>query len=134
MATLTDEMKAVFAKNRIFSFATASLDGTPNVAPMSMVELIGDDTLWIGDNYMAKTLANVMENPRGALFFWDPDDKHCFQIKGSVAVKTSGPEYEQMRAKIKAKGAHYPAKGLLVLTVTAVFQCSPGNGAGQACA
>jgi predicted pyridoxine 5'-phosphate oxidase superfamily flavin-nucleotide-binding protein len=83
---------------------------------------------------MAKTLANVMENPRGALYFWDPDDKRCFQIKGSVAVKTAGPEYEGMRAKIKAKGAHYPAKGLLILSITEVFQCSPGAGAGQACA
>lgn len=134
MASLNDEMKAVFAKNRIFSFATAALDGTPNVAPMAMVELIADDTVWIGDNYMSKTLANVTENPRGALFFWSPDDKRCFQIKGSVAVKTAGPEYECMRAKIRAKGAHYPAKGLLILTITEVFQCSPGDGAGQACA
>jgi len=133
MASLTDEMKAVFAKNRIFAFATAALDGTPNVAPMSMVELVADDTVWIGDNYMAKTLANVMENPRGALFFWDPEDKRCFQIKGPVAVKTGGPEYERMRTKIKAKGAHYPAKGLLILTISEVFQCSPGARAGQAC-
>jgi uncharacterized protein len=134
MAALNDEMKTVFAANRVFSFATASGDGTPNVAPMSMVELIGDDVIWIGDNYMAKTLANVTENPRGALFFWDPDTKRCFQVKGTVTARDSGPEYEAMRARIKAKGAHYPAKGLLILSITDVFQCSPGPGAGQACA
>jgi predicted pyridoxine 5'-phosphate oxidase superfamily flavin-nucleotide-binding protein len=113
MATLNDEMKTVFIPNRLFSFATASRDGTPNVAPMSMVELVGGDEIWIGDNYMAKTLANVTENPCGTLFFWDPDTKRCFQVKGTVTVRNSGPEYEAMRTRIKAKGAHYPAKGLL---------------------
>ena len=133
MASLDDEMKAVFAKNTIFPVATATREGVPNVAPMSWVELVGDDTIWIGDNYMSKTLANVTENPRCALFFWDPETKRCFQVKGTVAVESSGPEYERMRARIKAKSAHFPAKGLLILTITDVFQCSPGSGAGQAC-
>jgi predicted pyridoxine 5'-phosphate oxidase superfamily flavin-nucleotide-binding protein len=131
MASLTDEMKDIFAKNRIFSLATASKDGIPNVAPMSMVQLVADDTVWIGDNFMSKTLVNALENPRGALFFWDPEDKRCFQIKGTLTIKTTGPEYEQTRAKIKEKGAHYPAKGLLIFNITDVFQCAPGGSAGQ---
>jgi predicted pyridoxine 5'-phosphate oxidase superfamily flavin-nucleotide-binding protein len=131
MVTLTAEMKEVFAKNKIFAIATASKNGVPNVAPIATVQLVADDTIWIGDNYMVKTLANVRENPHMALYVWDPEKKRCYQIKGDVTVKTSGPDYEKIKAQIKAKGAHYPAKGLIILKITEVFDCTPGPTAGK---
>jgi predicted pyridoxine 5'-phosphate oxidase superfamily flavin-nucleotide-binding protein len=131
MVKLTSEMKEVFSQQKIFAAATASKNGIPNVAPVATVQLIADDTIWIGDNYMVKTLANVMENPYLALYIWDPEKKRCFQIKGTVTIKTSGPDYEKIKAKIKEKGAHYPAKGLLIVTITDVFECTPGSLAGK---
>jgi predicted pyridoxine 5'-phosphate oxidase superfamily flavin-nucleotide-binding protein len=131
MVKLTSEMKEVFSQQKIFAAATASKNGIPNVAPVATVQLIADDTIWIGDNYMVKTLANVRENPYLALYIWDPEKKRCFQIKGTVTIKTSGPDYEKIKAKIKEKGAHYPAKGLLIVTITDVFECTPGSLAGQ---
>lgn len=131
MVTLTAEMKEVFAKNKPYAIATASRTGIPNVVPMTTVQIVADDTIWIGDNYMVKTLANVQENPHLALFIWDPEKKRCYQIKGIVTVKTSGPEYEKIKAQIKAKGPQYPAKGLLVLKITEVFNCTPGADAGK---
>ena len=131
MVRLTEEMKEVFSKNKIFAIATASKAGIPNVAPMASVQLVSDDTIWLGDNFLNKTLANVKENPHMAIYFWEPEKKRCFQIKGSVTVKTSGPDYEKERAQIKAKGPHNPAKGLLVLAITEVFECTPGPNAGK---
>jgi predicted pyridoxine 5'-phosphate oxidase superfamily flavin-nucleotide-binding protein len=101
------------------------------VVPIATVQVAGDDTIWVGDNYMVKTLANVKENPKMAIYFWDPDTKKCFQVKGSVEVKTSGPDYDKVRAMIKAKNEKLPAKGLLVMKVTEVFECTPGPGAGK---
>ena len=124
MVRLTPEMKEVFARQKVFAAATASKSAIPNVAPIATVQLISDDTIWIGDNYMVKTLANVKENPHMALYIWDPEKKRCFQIKGTVNVKTSGPEYEKIKALIKEKGPHYPAKGLLILSITDVFECT----------
>jgi hypothetical protein len=131
MAKLTDEMKAVFAKNKIFPVATASKAGVPNVAPIAFVQIVAPDTIWLGDNYMVKTLANVKENPKMAIYFWDPDTKKCFQVKGTVEVKTSGPDYDKVKAMIKAKSDKYPAKGLLVMKITDTFECTPGPAAGQ---
>ena len=131
MAKLTDEMKAVFAKNKIFPVATASKGGVPNVAPIAFVQIVSDDTIWLGDNYMMKTLANVKENPWMAIEFWDPDTKKCFQVKGKVAVKTSGDDYEKVKKMIKAKNDKLPAKSLLVLSITEVFECTPGASAGK---
>lgn len=131
MVTLSVEMKEVFASQKIFAAATASKNGIPNVAPVATVQLATDDTIWIGDNYMVKTLANVRENPHLALYAWDPEKRRCYQMKGTVTVKTSGPEYEKIKAKIKEKGAHYPAKGLLIVKITEVFECTPGSAAGK---
>jgi len=111
--------------------ATASKSGIPNVAPMASIQLVGDDTVWIMDNYMVKTLENLKENPVVALYFYDQESKRCFQIKGSTEVKTSGPEYEKFRNQVKAKSDKYPAKSLIVIKITDVFECTPGKEAGK---
>lgn len=131
MAELTAEMKEMFAKAPAFPVATASKNGEPNVVPIKTVWLMDDETIWIGDNFMKKTLANLQENPRVSIYVWGPETKGCLQIKGDVDIKTSGPEYEDMRAKIKAKSDKHPAKSLIIMKITEVFTCSPGPEAGN---
>lgn len=131
MVLINDEMRAVFEKIKVFSVGTAAQDGTPNVAPIAFVLFTGGDEVWVGDNYMKKTLANVRANPRMAIYAWDPDSKRCYQVKGRVEVRTEGAEYEQMKAKMKAKNEAYPAKSLLILRVEEVYSCTPGPGAGD---
>jgi predicted pyridoxine 5'-phosphate oxidase superfamily flavin-nucleotide-binding protein len=131
MVMLTAEMKEAFGKVKLFPVATASKGGVPNVAPIAYVMLMSDDTIWLGDNFMHKTLANVKENPNIAIYVYDPDSKKCFQVKGKVEVKTSGPDYEKMKGMVKAKKPELPAKSLLVMKVTEVYQCAPGPTAGN---
>ena len=131
MVKLNAEMKETFSKIKLFPVATASKSGVPNVAPIAFVMLVSDDTIWLADNYMHKTLANVKENPHIAIYLWEPDSRQCFQIKGKVEVKTSGPEYEKMKATVKAKKDTYPAKSLLVMKITDVFSCVPGAEPGK---
>ena len=131
MVLITDEIRAVFEKIKVFSVATAAEDGTPNVAPIASVQFPGNDEVWLGDNYMKKTLANVRANPRMAIYAWDPDSKRCYQVKGRVEVRTEGAEFEQMKARLKAKNEAYPAKSLLILRVDEIYSCAPGPGAGD---
>lgn len=131
MAELTPEMKEMFAKAPVYPLATASRDGVPNVAPMKSVWLIDDRTIWVADNYMNKSLANMQENPRAAISIWGPETKGCIQIKGDVEILTAGPEYEKMRADVKAKSDKYPAKSLIRISITDVYSCAPGAGAGD---
>lgn len=131
MVKLNDEVKSVFSKVKLFPVATASKKGIPNVTPISFVQLIGDDTIWIGDNFMVKTLANLKENPYLSVYVYDPDVKKCFQIKGTVEIKTSGADFEKMKATIKAKNEKLPAKSLLVVKITDVFDCMHGATAGK---
>ncbi|NLA37975.1 MAG: pyridoxamine 5-phosphate oxidase [Methanomicrobiales archaeon] len=131
MVALSKDMKEILAKNKVMPMATASKSGVPNVAPMASIKLVGDDTVWIMDNYMVKTLANLKENPVVALYFYDPDSKRCFQLKGSTEIKTSGPDYEEFRDQVRTKGHKYPAKSLIVIKITDVFECTPGIEAGK---
>ena len=130
MAKLTVEMKDAFSKMKIFPVATASKDGTPNVVPIGVVELISDDTIWITDNFMNKSLSNLRINPKIALYVWGPDIKGCFQIKGIASIRSSGKEYDEMREKINRKNPALPARSLIIVKITEVFECQPGPSAG----
>jgi len=131
MVALSGEVKEIFTKTKVMPMATASKSGVPNVAPMASIQLAADDTIWIMDNYMVKTLENLKENPLVALYFYDQDSKRCFQIKGSAEIRTSGPEYEKFRDQMKAKNDKFPAKSLIIIKITDVFECTPGKEAGK---
>ncbi|NLV27356.1 MAG: pyridoxamine 5-phosphate oxidase [Methanomicrobiales archaeon] len=131
MVALTQVMKDAFEAVKVFPLATASKAGVPNVAPMGSVFLMDDETIWIGDNFMKKTLQNVLENPKAAIYVYGAGAKGCFQIKGDVTVKTSGEEHAKMKAMIQEKKPNLPAKSLLILNITEVFECMPGAEAGN---
>ncbi|MCU0630730.1 MAG: pyridoxamine 5'-phosphate oxidase family protein [Methanoregulaceae archaeon] len=131
MVALNAEIKETFGKVKLFPVATSSKAGIPNVVPIAFVVHIDDETLWMADNFMNKTLANVKENPHVAIYLYDTDSKKCFQIKGTVIVKTSGPDYEKMKKMVHEKKPGLAAKSLLVMKITEAFNCAPGPDAGK---
>jgi len=135
MVKLTAEMKEAFEKMKekmkILPVATASKDGTPNVIPLGMSWLVGDDTVWFVDNFMNKTLSNLRVNPKIAFFIWGPEVKGCYQVKGVAAIKTGGKEYDEMKAIVNEKYPAYPARSLVIVKITEVFECKPGPTAGS---
>ena len=131
MTALTPEIKEAIEAIKVFPLATASKSGIPNVAPMGSVFLIDDETIWIGDNFMQKSLQNVLENPKAAIYVYGPGAKGSYQIKGDITVKTSGEEHAKMKAMIHEKKPNLPAKSLLIFKITDVFECMPGADAGK---
>jgi predicted pyridoxine 5'-phosphate oxidase superfamily flavin-nucleotide-binding protein len=131
MVALTAEMKDLFSRVKLFPVGTASKKGIPNVVPIAFVVLEKDDTIWLADNFMQKTLANVKENPHAAIFLYDSESKKCVQVKGKIDVKTSGEEYEKMKKMVHEKKPGLPAKSLLIMKITEVFECMPGPVAGK---
>ena len=89
------------------------------------------ETVWIVDNYMCKTLANLKENPRASMDIWDPDTPESYQLKFSATVEDSGADYEKAVAFAHAKSEKYPAKSLVKLKVEEVYSVTPGPGAGR---
>jgi predicted pyridoxine 5'-phosphate oxidase superfamily flavin-nucleotide-binding protein len=131
MVKLSEEIKTAFSKVKIFPVATASKDGIPNVVPIGFCQLMDDETIWIVDNFMLKSLANLKENPNVAIYVWGPDTGGCFQIKGKANVIDSGEKFEKMRSIVNSAKPGLPAKTLVEVEITEVFQCAPGPGAGK---
>lgn len=131
MVKLSEEMKTAFSKVKIFPVATASKDGVPNVVPIGFCQLVDDETIWIADNFMVKSLANLKENPNVAVYVWGPETGGCFQIKGKATVITSGEKFDKMKAIVNAAKPGLPAKSLIEVRISDVFQCAPGPAAGK---
>ncbi len=131
MVKLTNEIKQAFSTIKLFPIATASKSGEPNVTPHGLVMLIDDETIWVGDIFMKTTIKNVLENPRLSVFIHGPETKGCYQIKGDVLVKSSGPEFTKLNEIVKAKMPNAQAKNLLIVKITGVHQCAPGPNAGD---
>lgn len=128
---LTPDIQLALQRAELFPLATASRSGTPNVVPVKYVRAAGPDRLWITDNYLGKTLANLRENPEAALYVWSTEPKLCVQIKGTVTIHIEGDDYESMKAQVRAGKPELPAKSLVVLRIREIFQCLPGAEPGK---
>jgi len=131
MVGLTSEMIEAFKATKYFAMATASKDGDPNVAPVGMVFLMDPETVWIGNQFMHRTVQNVKENPRAALLVWTSGVPGCLKVKGDVKVIDSGPDYERMKAMVTEKKPTLVCKALLVMKITDVYDCRSGSEAGK---
>jgi len=130
MALITPELKEQMVKVGVLHLATASKAGVPNVAPMGAV-MIEDDTILIANNFMNKTMKNILENPQVSVLVWNREIGNCFQLKGTAEVMKDTPAHKKMRDMLEAKkpGA-YPCKELVVISVKEIFTCMPGPNAG----
>ena len=130
MAKLTPEILEQMKKQKVYSVATASKDGVPNVVPVGMLIPQEDGSIWIIDNYFKKTLANMQENPKAAFYVWNPECTESWQIKGSLSIENSGPDYEAGAVYAKLINEKLPAKNLVKMTVDEVYYVTPGDHAG----
>lgn len=128
---LTPAMQDAIRRAELLPLATTSLTGVPNVVPVKYVWVTAPDTLWIVDNYLDKTLANLRANPQAALYVWSAEPKLCVQIKGDIAIHTAGEAHAAMRARAHAEKPEMPARSLVVLQIREIFQCLPGDGPGR---
>ncbi len=120
-----------FFKGKDLPVATASKEGVPNVVPIGFCQLVDDGTIWIADNFMVKSLANLEENPNLAIYVWGPETGGCFQIKGKATIIRSGEKFDKMKVIVNTAKPGLPAKTLIEVAISEVFQCAPGLAAGK---
>ena len=131
MGKLTAVLKKAIEETPLYALATASNESVPNVVPVKFVLIENDDELWLVDNFMTKTLQNLQDNPIAALNILLPDQEISFQIKGTTSITSSGDKYQKMRVIVLAVKPDAPAKSLVIMNITEIFDCWPGNTIGQ---
>ena len=132
MAKMNQRMKEIFEKQETVVLATATKDGLPNVVPVNAKKIIDDETILISDQFFTKTLKNLKDNPRVAITIWDKLEG--YQLKGTVAIETSGTRFEETAKWIDeiAKKLSLPikSKGAVIVNLTEIYNVSPGPQAG----
>ncbi len=131
MGKLTAALKKAIEETPLYALATASNESVPNVVPVKFIIIENDDELWLVDNFMTKTLQNLQDNPIAALNILLPDQEISFQIKGTTSITSSGDKYQKMRDIVLAVKPDAPAKSLVIMNITEIFDCWPGNTIGQ---
>jgi len=131
MVQLTDDLVEAFNALRVIPLATADKNGVPNVAPMGAKTRADPETILVMDNVMQKTVANIRENPKAAIYVWGEGVAGCFQVHGDVTYVNEGAQFEAFRKETLERMPHVPAKGMLVIKITDVYTCAPGAEAGD---
>lgn len=96
-------------------------NGELNVVPVSVVRVV-EDTIWLHNFFMDKTVTNVCKEPHAALALWN--GFVGVQIKGRVTYEENGEQFTLAKEWI---AEHFPQRilrGLLVFTPDAIYDIS----------
>ncbi|ACV24462.1 pyridoxamine 5'-phosphate oxidase family protein [Methanocaldococcus fervens] len=131
MVKLSEDMVKSL-ENEIVFLATSSKEGIPNVAPMKAVKVLDAEKgmVLIADNFMNKTLKNILENPNVAL-----TTANCrempYQYKGVAEYYKEG-EYLKIAEELdKALRPDFKPKGAVVIKITEIYNLKSGPDAGK---
>ncbi len=122
MVKMSKEAKEFIGRIRPAYLATASKDGTPNIAPKGSLTAIDDETLLYADILPGKTRTNLKENPKVAVSWVDPAVFRAVQIKGTATPLSSGKVYEETCKKIAALPMKLPKpKAAVLIKIEEIF-------------
>jgi predicted pyridoxine 5'-phosphate oxidase superfamily flavin-nucleotide-binding protein len=121
--SLSNTVKETLAKATAKALATDGPHGI-NVVPISMIK-VNNDSIWLFDFFMNKTVLNIATNTSVALVAWT--DMAGIQVKAEASYITQGAEFESAVNWVLTQNPNRVTKGLLVLKPTAVFDVSPGG-------
>mgnify|MGYP001016459180 CR=1 FL=1 len=130
MVKLTSDMIEKIKATKVMPFATSSADGEPNVVPIGVLYVEDPETLWIGNQFMKMSEKNLRENPRACIYIWGSETKGCLKIKGDVTLANDGPDFEDMKKRVK-EDRDLVCNQLIIMKVTGVFDCKSGPDAGN---
>ncbi len=94
MVRISEELKEIIWDNTSY-FATASMDGKPNVVQVGLVKVISDDELLIADFFFRKTRGNLEKNPQVSLGVMDMRKLKAYQLKGEAKIITQGELFNE---------------------------------------
>jgi len=126
---IPEKIKDIFVNEPVHQLATSSAAGVPNVSNIGAKYLLDDETIIVVDNYMKKTLSNILENPRAAILI--RRGSKSYQLKGRCRYLESGPIYDKAKQWMKSIAEKYPTKGALEIKVEEVYDSASGTGSGE---
>jgi adenylate cyclase len=89
------------------AIATCAPDGTPNVAYLSQVHYVDEQHVALTYQFFNTTRKNILANPRATVQVIDPDTATHYRLRLEyLRTETSGPLFENMKAKLAGIASH----------------------------
>jgi len=117
MGILTEDMQRVVNEQRLGYAATVCPDGTPNLSPKGTTTVWDDDHLVFADIRSPRTVANLKHNPAIEINVVDPIARKGYRFKGTAAVLTGGPLFEEILAFYRERGTSSPIRSVVLVKV-----------------
>lgn len=92
-----------------------------NVVPVSVLE-VADDTIYLYDFFMGKTVENLISEPAVALSAWS--GLAGVQIKATAAYQSDGAVFEAAVPAMRERFPERTLRGVIALTPTTVYDVS----------
>ena len=132
MGILTEDMQRVVTEQRLGYIATVCPDGTPNLSPKGTTAVWDDDHLIFADICSPNTIANLRQNPALEINVVDTTLRKGYRFKGTAAILSDGPQFEEMVAFYRQRGTRNPILHIVLVKVErALPLISPAYDLGQ---
>jgi adenylate cyclase len=103
--------------------ATSDRDGMPNVSYLSQVQYVDREHLALSYQFFNKTRANILANPKVRMIVISPQTAAQYQLTMEfLRTETSGPLFENMRARLAGIASHVGMCGVFQLLGSDVFR------------
>jgi predicted pyridoxine 5'-phosphate oxidase superfamily flavin-nucleotide-binding protein len=133
MGILTEDMRRVVQEQRLGFIATVCPDGTPNLSPKGTLTVWEDDSLVFADINSPRTVSNLRHNPAIEINVVDAFARKGYRFKGTGAVLTEGPLFEEILAAYRRRGTTSTIRQIVLVRVErAVALVSPAYATGVA--
>lgn len=126
MAKLTEDMKKMVASHQVF-VATASLDGTPNIATKSSTQVLDDEHLAYYELTGGRTWANLQKNPKLAIAVVDRSTMKGYRFTGQAELITTGDLYANAQKLAEMLKIPAPPKAAVKMKIEEIFDLGKGG-------
>jgi len=123
MALLPEEIKPAMQGVIPSDVVTCARDGTPNATAISQVYYVDADHVALSHQFFNKTVRNVRENPRAAVWLISPKTFDSWDLEVEFErSETSGPVFETMDMQIEAIASMVGMKGIFKLRAADIYR------------
>ena len=123
MGLLPEEIKPAMQGVIPSHVVTCARDGTPNATAISQVYYVDADHVALSHQFFNKTVRNVRENPRAAVWLISPQTFDSWDLEVEFErSETSGPVFETMDMQIEAIASMVGMKGIFKLRAADIYR------------
>jgi len=123
MGLLPEEIKPAMQGVIPSHVVTCARDGTPNATAISQVYYVDADHVALSHQFFNKTVRNVRENPRAAVWLMSPKTFDSWDLEVEFErSETSGPVFETMDMQIEAIASMVGMKGIFKLRAADIYR------------